>query len=265
VIRLKPRHAAAHTNLGAILLRLGKKRDAIDQYQHALTLDADNDIARFLLDAVKGRHNIRSAPINYVKNLFDNYAVQYDQHLIQNLQYSLPSQLRDCYDELMKSDNKVTCLDLGCGTGLVGEAFKQRCSYLVGIDVSENMLTQARYKNIYDGLTHVDIHDYTPPIEGGFDLVIAAEVFSYIGDLENTLKKCREFIANDGVLLFSVEESRDQDVNLQESARFAHRLEYIINLAEKLGYEVLINKKISGRLQENTALAEIIFALKIKN
>ena len=45
-----------------------------------------------------------------------------------------------------------TMLDLGCGTGLAGEAFRPHVDWLEGVDLSPGMIAQARKKTIYDRL-----------------------------------------------------------------------------------------------------------------
>ena len=51
-------------------------------------------------------------------------------------------------------------LDLGCGTGLGGAAFRPFVDRLVGVDLSPAMIAQAAAKGLYDRLT--------PPISPAF-------------------------------------------------------------------------------------------------
>ena len=44
-----------------------------------------------------------------------------------------------------------TMLDLGCGTGLAGVAFRPHVDWLVGVDLSPKMIEEARRKALYDG------------------------------------------------------------------------------------------------------------------
>jgi predicted TPR repeat methyltransferase len=60
-------------------------------------------------------------------------------------------------------------LDLGCGTGLTGLEIKRFCATLERIDLSSSMVEQARVKNIYDKLTHIDIAEYLSRSELDFD------------------------------------------------------------------------------------------------
>lgn len=51
------------------------------------------------------------------------------------------------------------CLDLGCGTGLSGEAVSTICSYIVGVDLSPAMVRRAREKRVYSRLLVGDVTD----------------------------------------------------------------------------------------------------------
>lgn len=73
-----------------------------------------------------------------------------------------------------------TFLDLGCGTGLVGEAIRSTSLGTVvmdGCDASKEMLKIASAKEIYRSLTCCDILDLPFP-EGSYDLITAAGVFA---------------------------------------------------------------------------------------
>ena len=50
-------------------------------------------------------------------------------------------------------------IDLGCGTGISGSAFKEYTDYIVGVDISNEMISIARKKNIYDELILGEIND----------------------------------------------------------------------------------------------------------
>ncbi|MEM9215153.1 MAG: class I SAM-dependent methyltransferase [Cyanobacteria bacterium P01_F01_bin.150] len=88
-------------------------------------------------------------------------------------------------------------LDIGCGTGMVGEGLVAHgYSNLVGVDISENMLAVAKKKNIYKNLRSGDIREIDSLYETEyFDAAICVGVFTYghvkpvyLGNVLNILK-----------------------------------------------------------------------------
>ena len=76
-------------------------------------------------------------------------------------------------------------LDLGCGTGLGGAAFRPYCDWLVGRRSFAGMIEQARAKGLYDRLGGRRICWNFSRREAGAQhhLVLAADVFVYCSDL----------------------------------------------------------------------------------
>jgi predicted TPR repeat methyltransferase len=58
---------------------------------------------------------------------------------------------------------------------------------MVGVDVSEAMILAAGKKYLYQDLQVKSIADYTKTCKNTFDLVVAADVLAYIGDLSETM------------------------------------------------------------------------------
>ena len=57
------------------------------------------------------------------------------------------------------------------------------------MDLSEEMVKLARKKQLYQELLVMPIENYLSTSEKQFDLVVAADVLSYIGDLSQTIEK----------------------------------------------------------------------------
>jgi predicted TPR repeat methyltransferase len=78
-------------------------------------------------------------------------------------------------------------IDLGCGTGLVGVAFRGLCQHLVGVDLSGKMIDQATRKQVYDALHEGDVVDFLQQTDQTFDLFLSADTLIYLGYLSPLL------------------------------------------------------------------------------
>ena len=99
-------------------------------------------------------------------------------------------------------------LDLGCGTGLAGAAFRPFCDWLVGVDLSPAMLAQARAKGLYDRLVEGDVAAFLADeaaAQARYHLIVAADVFMYLADLSAVLKAAAAVLAPSAMIAFSVE------------------------------------------------------------
>jgi predicted TPR repeat methyltransferase len=128
-----------------------------------------------------------------------------------------------------------TMLDLGCGTGLSGAAFRPLVDWLVGVDLSPGMVELARSKGLYDRLVVAELLEYLRGEEARPHLVIAADVFCYIADLVPALREIARVMAPDGVLGFTVESMLGGDVIMGEKLRHVHGADYVRSAVEQAG------------------------------
>jgi ubiquinone/menaquinone biosynthesis C-methylase UbiE len=89
--------------------------------------------------------------------------------------------------KFIASDAKI--LDVGCGTGLVGEALrKMGNSYtLVGTDLSQGMLDQAKAKHVYQKLVKANLRRPLPFKNNSFDAVMCIGVFEHFKTIRREL------------------------------------------------------------------------------
>lgn len=123
-------------------------------------------------------------------NLFDWYAEHFDDHLQGRLKYRTPALI--C-EQIFKLDppRDLEVLDLGCGTGLCGPLLKPLARAMTGVDLSPNMLEMARKRGLYDELVCSDLIAFLAPHHARFDLVVATDVFIYVGALEAVFQATR--------------------------------------------------------------------------
>ena len=240
VIRLAPENAKAYFGLGAVYEAKGMKQEEIECFQHALSLDPENDQYQFHVARLTGA-TVPTAPADYVRDLFDACAENFDAVLVGQLAYKTPELIHRAVIELTGTVNKeLDVLDLGCGTGLCAPLFKPLAHNLSGIDLSEKMVEIARRLNVYDHLMVGDISKALEGLNEVHDLIIAADVFVYIGELARVFELCSTALKSSGLFAFSVEATKDElaDFVLGPAGRYSHSRQYLTTLALSSGLEV---------------------------
>ncbi len=202
--------------------------------------------------------------LEYTKDLFDRYAGHFEEHLVSSLKYQVPFIIK----EKLKYLNSPKCskiLDLGCGTGLIGKNIVDLFPNLVGVDISANMIEETRKKNIYNTLHVNDIHDFLLKNVQGFDLIIAADVFIYIGNLQIIFSRVKKSLNYNAYFIFTLElfsERSNEKFHLEQSGRYSHSIVYIDTLCETFGFEVIDKEEIILRQQNKIGQKGIIYILK---
>ena len=223
--------------MGNALKNQGKLEEAIEAYKKALSLKPDYAEASHILSALTGK-TTKSAPRDYVENLFDKYAYKFDRSLVEKLSYDIPKVITQLAVEKHGSGSLGSILDLGCGTGLTGEKIRSYCTNLEGIDLSRKMLQIAKSRNIYDNLDHVDIVEYLSNAELNFDYFIATDVFVYVGDLSEVFHLIKVRNKRPGKLIFSTEHNNEEGFHLEKSGRYSHSKSYIEKLCREFKFSI---------------------------
>ncbi len=237
-LALRPGDAQAHLQYAHALRALNQHDEAIGAYRDALACGAAADAVSYHLAALGAQPAPAAPPAHYVAALFDQYADGFDHHLQHVLQYRVPALLMDALQGRLRL-RACDTIDLGCGTGLCGPLLRPHARTLVGVDLSPQMLEQALRRGVYDELACADI---TTALQGrSADLLAAADVLVYLGDLQPLLRAVRQALRPGGLFVFSVEaleqaghESGD-DYVLRASGRYAHSAAYLRTLAHAHG------------------------------
>ena len=97
-------------------------------------------------------------------------------------------------------------VDAGCGTGLVGEQFRNVSQYLVGADLSPSIIAEAvRVRpNLYNETKVGDVTDVFREMKP-IDLIIAADSYIYFGDLNPLFQSMNEGLIENGYIAFTLE------------------------------------------------------------
>lgn len=237
-IKLAPDYVSPHLNLGLLLQKSEHYEKAEKHYNKVLEVQPENDIAQFMLQSLgKGEETPDAVPVEHVRSIFDQCAENFEEILVQELEYKTPEHLFKLVRPFLT--HNLTILDLGCGTGLGAQLYKPFANHLTGVDVSEKMLEKADEKNIYDRLELFDIlQEWTFPEK--FDLIYSSDVFVYFGDLFTILKSASMHLTDGGIMAFSVERLKNdtQDYRLYPSGRYAHSQRYIQQCLEQNGFKM---------------------------
>ena len=244
-----------------LLERLERKSEAAAAYRRVLKADkADPFGAALALARLEGGQAPDRAPSAFVAELYDRYAEVFDQDLRQGLQYRAPELLLEAIRQTL-SDGPFTCLDLGCGTGLVGEVMKPLLSAIDGIDLSPAMIEKARQRGLYRDLVVGELTEASKRPQA-YDLVTAADVLIYLGELGPTFAACSCALKPGGGFAFTVESQEGEaDYALQPSKRFAHSAAYLRRLAAEHSFEVKLIEDSWTRTENGKHLPGLICLL----
>ena len=261
ILTLQNNHFSTLNNLAAIQIRLGEREKAVLLLERALAAKPDDHASQFMLLALTGREKNPDACPEYVSNLFNNYAIYYDQHLQGTLDYSLPQHIGRLLHQLQYTNIKHA-IDLGCGTGLCGAVLRELSKHLTGVDIAAKMLAQAKDKGIYDQLDEAELITFLQHDKHHYELALAADVLPYLGELDTLFKVIHQRLAKDGLFIFTHEISENKPWQLQDSARFSHHPDYIKALCEKYSFHIMSQEKITARQQNQQALDVMLYAVQ---
>ncbi|MCK4838337.1 MAG: tetratricopeptide repeat protein, partial [Desulfobulbaceae bacterium] len=264
-ISLRPDYGAAYTNLAIVLQTVDRLDQAIECYAKAIELGHQVESAEYMLAALTGCGR-DSAPRDYVRDLFDSYADNFDNSLTGDLGYNSPELLREIAGELLGPNQQFPKVaDLGCGTGLVGSRFRDIAKQMVGVDLSGKMLAKAAEKGDYDELHCGEIVEFLVGYGGVFDLIVVADVLIYLGDLAPFFASVQNRVGTSGHLLFTVEQLQGPgDHQLQASGRYAYAEEYLVGLAGEYGFSVEACREVDLRKEKGQWLQGYLFVMQKK-
>lgn len=241
--------AEAWSLRGNLLREARRLPEAAHCFERALALGADPELHRYFLAAVTGDAAPARPPRAYVETLFDDYADSFQQHLLNSLRYQGPEHLVQLLRE-QGATRFNAALDLGCGTGLCGALLRPLCGHLAGVDLSERMVAQSLASGHYDALLHADATDALAGPAQRLDLVIAADVFIYVGRLEAVFDGVAHALRPGGWLAFTVERGPETaEVQLLPSLRHAHGEAYLRRLATTHG--LAVRKLVEAPIRED--------------
>ncbi len=192
----------------------------------------------------------------YVATLFDQHADDFEDILVRQLGYDVPAMIAERLAAVAPGPY-TRALDLGCGTGLAGEAIRDRVEELIGVDLSEGMIETCFDKQVYDHLYIGEAVEFLEEFEETvpFDLILAADVLPYLGDLSPLFSQIAARMLPGGVFAFSTETMPDdifgeRPMMVGPHQRFHHRDRFVADRLAAAGFELVEMTPIVVRMQE---------------
>ena len=233
-----------------LLQARGTMQEALPDTTALLALKADDKIYQYYHQLALGEVPA-FVPVELTTRIFDDMATSYDKHMVRDLGYRLPKQVADQLVDIYP-DRRFNLLDLGCGTGLLGAVLGPIDGYIIGVDMSSQMLTEAAKHKVYYKFHQVNLLEALSATPADtFEAITALDVLIYVGDLQQTLADAYRVLAPGGVLIFSCEHGdvTGPDVQLQPFGRYTHTLSSTVRLAKAAGFDRVDTKDIDLRME----------------
>jgi predicted TPR repeat methyltransferase len=265
-LQLEAEHYNSIVNIAIIYLKKQMPPEARFYFKKALAIKPDDEQNRYLVAALDNEQaDFNQSPASYVTELFDQYANTFDSHLTKVLRYQAPEifyRLLQKHIDIEQGDH-YEALDIGCGTGLMAEKIHRHCRTIIGVDLSAKMIEQANKKGVYTRCVQADIVAFAKETTQDFDLITAADVFPYYGDLALVLDALYAILRPGGTLIYSVEtHTEDAPYRLHTNGRFQHHEEYITRSAIEAGFQIVVRDNTSTRHEGPIAIDCMTHLLK---
>jgi predicted TPR repeat methyltransferase len=268
-VALSPGEPEPPLALAHALRQLGEREEAVRAARAALAAAGDRPIAaeaRFLLAALGAEPPPDRAPATYVRDLFDRYAPRFDAELTGTLGYATPAALAALLERAGAArDGRAEALDLGCGTGLSGAVLAPFAARIEGVDLSPRMLAEARARGLYAALHEADLLTFLPARPAAFDILFAADVLNYLGDLAPAFAGAAVALRPGGLLAFSVEVAEGEAVALGEGLRYRHPPAHVAALLEAAGFTVEAREDAVLRQERGAPVQGALFVARLCN
>ena len=296
VVSMRSADAVSRRNLGQALCALGRVGEALPHLREAVAaapLDPEAQLAlahglreagapgaaeaarralsaggavgaqaRFLLASLGEGKAPARPPESYVRNLFDTYAPRFESELTGTLAYRTPEALAELLRGALPPGGELEVLDLGCGTGLSGQALRPWARRMTGVDLSPRMLDIARQRGIYEALEEAELVTFLAARRGEYDLIAAADVLNYLGDLAPALNASAAALRPGGHAAFSIETGEGAPYALGEGMRYRHDPAHVLKLAEATRLHLVARGEVTLREERGTPVAGTLLVLR---
>ena len=142
-----------------------------------------------------------------VRDLYRDWAQSYDGDLLSDdLQYVAPREAVAVFRRHV-ADASSRILDVGCGTGLSGQALAAAGFVRIdGIDISSEMLQKARAKDVYGALQEADLTAGLGIPDDAYDAVLSVGTFTHGHVGPDGLDELIRIVKPGGILCLTINE-----------------------------------------------------------
>jgi predicted TPR repeat methyltransferase len=266
VLALDSENAVAWTNRGNVFQALNRLDEAVACYDRALAINPDLETAkqnRFYVQLAL--RQVSRIDARALRETFDDISPRFDALMVDKLQYRGHLQLRAMADRVIAQPTPpLAILDLGCGTGLVGEAFKDIAAggRLDGLDLAPRMIEAARARGVYDDFVLGDLETVLAEPGRRYNLILSADTMVYLGDLAPTFAGVMNRLAPGGFYIFAVESKTGEGWEQTPANRFRHSQSYLRAEAARAGLSFIDTMETVLRLEADEPVPGLVAALR---
>lgn len=255
-LALKPADVNTRRLLVVALGKAGRLDEGRKHCLEWLALEPGNSKALHFLAAYGGADTPERASDQFVVDEFDGFANSFDAKLA-SLEYRAPELVGEVVATLLGERKKAyRILDAGCGTGLCGSYLQPFAQELVGVDLSNNMLSRAFDRHLYDALIRSELVAYMLGTDKLFDVVVSADTLCYFGKLSEAFSAVKKVLRPGGQWVFTVEaHTPGASFKLQTHGRYSHARSYIEAELDLAGFENVNLKPVELRHENGDPVA----------
>lgn len=264
-----PEDQLAHKGVGEALVGMfgaGEKEQAAEKARVWQDNYPDNPFMNHIVPIILGESIPERANDGYVTAIFDEFASSFDKVLAE-LEYQAPDLIaEEITKHLPEPARNLQVLDAGCGTGLCGPFLKPYADSLVGVDLSGDMLAQARDRLLYDDLLQRELTEFLNENKDSYDVIVSADVLCYFGSIDAVFEASCGAMKKGGLMAFTVEsvpDDEEKDYILQDNGRYKHSADYLKRLFNNDEMELVAFKDdVILRKEQGTPVPGLLSVLR---
>ena len=136
-------------------------------------------------------------------NLYRSWASTYDSDFAKQNDYRSPLEIAKYFDKYSnKKDTPI--LDVGAGTGLIGEFLNASSREIDAIDISPEMLNIARLKNCYSKIIEADLTERLMINDNHYGAIVSAGTFTHGHVGPDLLDELLRVTRSGGLFVFTI-------------------------------------------------------------